>query len=218
MQRKLSAATNADLNDLIKIVENEEAEEKVILLEDDLFSFLQQFNIKNGEQLVLKSVIYDLYRHWSEFPLKQKTFSVRMLRYLQDHRTKDKKYYKVNRDSFSLNEELLKYLERKKQKKTRYSSWKNHFDKYLQFYNLSVGNKWIPASVLKHLYDKWCYKNNKKSFLSEKQLSAFFKLYFPYKRNGQSRMEWFSVNEEFVKIFVTPGMLIKQTKKGNTKR
>ena len=132
MQQKRLALTETQLDDLLKIVEETSKEEEgVVLLEDDLFSFLQTFNIKHGEELVLKSVLYDLYKKWSEMPLKKKQFEIKILRYLLIHQKGSRYYYRVNRSAFDMNEELLKYLEKSRINKTRHLPWKKHFEDFL---------------------------------------------------------------------------------------
>lgn len=206
MQRKPQQINNSDLIELIKIAETK-SEEEVILLEDDLFSFLRTFNIKNGDNLVLKSVIYELYKRWSKEQLNKIAFGLKLRSYLQDHKIGPKTYCKVNLDTIELNKYLILHIQKSKINKTKYISWKKHFEDFLKRYEIKPGRRWVQAAILKHLYNKWCYECNRKSLLSEKQLHSFLRLYFDYKRNGISRMDWFAVNEMFIKTYVTEHML-----------
>lgn len=221
MQQK-QQAINSELSELLKIAETKDENSKeVVLLQDDLFSFLQTFNIKTGEELVLKSVLYDLYKSWSKEPIPRINFGHKIGKYLIDHRRRNKAYYKVNRSAFDLNKELLLFLEKTKIKKYKQLPWRKHFEAFLKFYEIKEGKKWVESIVLKHLYNKWCFENRKKSLLSENQLLGFLRLYFKAKRNGSSRMQWFGLNEEFVNKYISKAMLsnlMQHRKKTNDKK
>lgn len=221
MARKQYQETDSKLIELLSLAEKKEEAEEVVLLQDDLFSFLQTFNIRSGEQLVRKAVLQALYMAWSKNPLTKTQLSLKLSHYLQDHVKGSKQYYKVNLDAFELNKKLLLYIEKNKTDKTKTASWRKHFEDFLNSYKIEAGKKWIQGSILKHLYDKWSFNNKRKILLSDVQLHAFLRLYFKHKRNGISRMDWFAVNEDFIKNHVTAAMvqtLTKKKKKPNEKK
>lgn len=178
---------------------NSEEEVNVVSASDDVFSFVSHFNIQPGEELVLKVALYDLYKKWSTQPVNRETFSVRTNKLFIEHVKGQKKYYKINLSSILIQQETLKYLEKKKLDRTKYPGWQKHFNDFIKFYNITKGNVWIPSYVLMHFYDKWCYNNRRKPLLSEITFFNFCKLHFEYKRNNESRMMWFGLNEEFFK-------------------
>jgi len=181
---------------LLSLESNEEASS--VGLTDDVFSFLKYFNFTPGDHLICKTVFYRLYIKWSEFPLNRKQFGLKIGSYFESHAKGPRTYWKVNVDSLQVNEFLLKYIEKNTQDKTKYPGWRRHFEDFISFYNIKPGKSWVQPYVLKHLYDKWCFNRKRKSMFSEVQLFNFCKLYFDYKRNTTSRMQWFGVNEEFM--------------------
>lgn len=188
--------------ELLKTVEESE-DKNVVGTTDSVFSFLSYFNILPGEQLVMKWVLYDLYKNWSEMPESRQTFSNKIRRHFFSHTIGGKTFYKINLNSFDVEKKTLEYIQSRKINKTKYPSWQKHYDSFLKFYNIKPGKKWIQSYILMHLYDKWCYKNRKKRLLSELQFFNFCKLYFKYKRNSENRMMWFGVNEEFITTHLT---------------
>lgn len=189
---------NASLDELLNTIEESE-EKDVIGVSDDVFSFLSHFNILPGENLVLKSVVYDLYRTWSKEPLDRTRFSLRLGKHFIRQTTNGRLYFKINVDSLSIQKETLLVLEKTKTNRIKYPTWQKHFNDFLNHYKISKGKTWVQSFVLMHFYDKWCYKNKRKIKFSEITFFNFCKLYFKYKRNAESRMMWFGINEQFVK-------------------
>lgn len=210
MQRKQYQSDN--LNQLLELAK-EESKEGVVHPTDDLFSFILTFNITSGDQLVLKRTLFNLYRSWAEQPSTQQVFSHKLTEYLAVHRIGRFEYFKINKDALQLQKETLSFLERNKKDRTKSLVWKKHFESFLDKNNIKAGSKWLQFLVIRFLYQKWCYANNKKSLLSEKTLFNFLKLYFKYKRVGESRMTWFGLNEEFVNS-ISPQTIKNLNRKG----
>jgi hypothetical protein len=188
---------NHKIEDLLDSLNSQE-EVSVVGYSDDVFSFLTFFKFEPGNNLISKKLMYNLYKRWSNVCYSKVEFGLKIADYFEAHVKGPKTFWKVNHNSLQVNEFLLKYLEKKSIDKTKYPRWKKHYEDYLKFYSIKKGNKWIQSYVLKHLYDKWCYDNNRVSLLSSNQFFNFCKLYFDYKRNTDSRMQWFGVNEEFM--------------------
>ena len=68
---------NASLEELLKSIEESE-EKNVVGITDDVFSFLSHFNILPGENLVLTSVVFDLYKNWSKDPVSRTAFGLKI--------------------------------------------------------------------------------------------------------------------------------------------
>jgi len=188
---------NHKLEDLLNSINSQE-EAPVVGYSDDIFSFISFFKFEPGNNLISKKLLYSLYKSWSDKAYSRINFGLKIADYFESHSKGEKTYWKVNYNSLQVNEFLLKYLEKRSINKTKYPRWKKHFEDYLEFYSIKKGNKWIQSYVLKHHYDKWCYDNNRVSLLSSSQFFNFCKLYFDYRRNTDSRMQWFGVNEEFM--------------------
>jgi hypothetical protein len=186
-----------ELEELLESIKEKE-EISSVGYRDDVFSFLTFFNIEPGEQTVPKRTVYALYSKWSECPLNTIQFNMKMGAYFEHHFKGTKPFWKINLNSLQINESLIRFLERSKLDKTKYPSWKKHFEDYLCHYQIKDGRRWVQPFVLKHFYDKWCFENKRRTLLSETQFFNFCKLYFPYRRTTDSRMQWFGINEEFM--------------------
>lgn len=204
------------LDELLQTIE-ETKQESIVGVTDDVFSFISAFNILPGTETVLKSAIYSLYKSWSKDPVSKYVFSVKIGKHLHTHVKGPRQFYLVNTNSMQIEKETLLLLEKNKRDKTKYPSWNKHFQSYLEFYGIQKGKVWVQSFVLMHFYDKWRYKNRKKSLLSEINFFNFCKLYFETKRNTESRMMWFGVNEEFVRNHLSPQKL-SHLQQGREKR
>ena len=185
------------LEELLKTIEDTK-DESIVGVTDDVFIFISTFNVLPGTHTVLKKAMYTLYKNWSKDPVSSYTFSLKMSKHFKTHMKGPKHYYELNLDSFNIERETLTLLEKANSKQFKSPNWQKHFESFLQHYNITKGKTWVQSYVLMHFYDKWCYKNKKKNLLSEISFFNFCKIYFEYKRNSESRMMWFGINEEFV--------------------
>jgi hypothetical protein len=199
---------NATLEELLKSIEESE-DKNVVGITDDVLSFLSHFNILPGENLVLTSVVFDLYKNWSKDPISRAVFGLKINKHFFKHQKGNKIYYKINLDSFSVEKQTLIEIEKHKMDRTKYPSWQKHFQSFLDFHEIKKGKTWVQSFVLMYFYDKWCYKNRKKRLLSEVSFFNFCKLHFEHKRNAESRMMWFGINNEFVEKHLPPRKLLR---------
>jgi hypothetical protein len=186
------------LEELLKTLE-ETKDENIVGVTDDVFIFISTFNILPGNETVLKQSVYTLYKNWSKDPISKYSFSIKMSKHFKVHMKGPRYYYEINLNSFQVEKETLVLLEKSKTNITKRPSGQKHFESFLKHYDIKKGKVWVQSFVLMHFYDKWCYKNKKKNLLSESSFFNFCKIYFEYKRNSESRMMWFGLNEEFVK-------------------
>ena len=194
------------LEELLKTIE-ESQDESIVGVSDDVFIFISTFNILPGNNRILKRTMYALYRSWSKTPSSKQGFGRRMCEHFESTYSQGKEYYKINIDSFTVKKETLQLIESKKKERVKYPFWQNHFQSYLLFFGIKKGNVWIDSFVLYHIYQKWCYDNNRKTTLSKHEFHKFCKLYFKIKRNIQNNEIWFAVNKEFVDAFLPPEKL-----------
>jgi len=207
MASRQQLPTEQSVEDLLKIIENNK-EEDVAGVTDDVLSFILHFNIQSGDQLVLQNAMYELYCKWSQNPVSRVMFGVKTSKHFIKHTIGPRHYFKINTDSIRIQKETLKYIEKNKLDRTKYPSWQKHFKSFLDFYKIEKGNAWVPSYVLMHFYDKWCHNNKRKSLLSEISFFNFCKIHFESKRNTESRMMWFGINKEFVKVHLPKQKLI----------
>ena len=164
--------------ELLKALENQNEERSVIDHEDDILSFLSFYNITNGNEKVLKKLLFKIYREWSDNPLKNPSFSSRISLYLDN----DDRGFFVNQSSINLSVSAYNYLSQGKRDKLKTPKYRKHFESFLSFYDLKKGKEWVPNYVLYYLYDKWTYKNKSKRALSEDNFGKFLTLHFERKR------------------------------------
>lgn len=192
-----NSLTNKELLDSIKDVSNDEP----VILEthsNDVLKFLTTYNIKPGKQLVMKRLLYDLYRKWSKMPVDPRKFTFEVGKYLLLHGTRRPCYF-INREGFTLAQEIEKLYIQHTKDKTKIVNYKRHFDSFLNYYGLKPGNYYIESYVLYNLYDKWVYKNgNQRHPLGSNQFHSFCKLYFKKERLTSNRVAWFGVNKKAI--------------------
>lgn len=198
---------NLTLEELLNTIEKSE-DKNVVGVSDDVFSFISHFNVLPGNNKVLISTLYKLYKNWSSEPITKHTFVYRMSRHFITQRYSNKHYYLLNLDSLKVEYKILELLTNKKINKKNSPVVRKHFEEYLTFYNITKGNKWIEGYILAHLYDKWCYNKNIKRKLTDINFINFCKLYFEHKKNGDNKMIWFGVNKEFVSNHLPSNTLI----------
>jgi hypothetical protein len=195
------------LEELLKTLEDTK-DESIVGVTDDVFSFISTFNILPGKETVLKKSVYDLYKSWSKDPVSNYAFSLKMTKHFKCHMKGPRHYYELSLNSFQIEKETLSLLEKRTTDKTKFPNWQKHFESFLNYYNISKGKTWVQSHVLAHFYDMWCFKNKKRNLLSEINFFNFCKIYFEYKRNSESRMMWFGLNEEFVQANISQQKLI----------
>jgi len=198
MQSKSRLPSNHSLDELIKSLDDNTEDTSSVQITDGVFSFLSYFGLEPGENLIPSKTLYTLYKKWSKDPLCNISFGLKISNYFQSHFKGTKKFWKINLSTLQVSEKVLIFIQKSKRDKTKYPRWRKHFEDYLAFYDIKAGKKWLQPYVLKHYYDKWCFNNNRVSLLSDNQFFNFCKLYFDYKRNTDSRMQWFGVSDDFM--------------------
>lgn len=209
---------NLSLDDLINTAElEEEKQESVIEYDTDIVSFLLAFDIRQGSYAVTVKLFYDLYKKWSKNPVKKTKFDKEVANFLIRHQKGPNVYYLVDKDVFKVSEEIQKLILGSRIDKTKSKTYKIHFDNFLKKYQLKSGTYYIESFILYFLYDRWAYSINKKNSLSSAQFFNFCKLYFPFKRNSESRVMWFGIEKEGLLRMTKPETIL-EIRKGRHQR
>lgn len=206
------------LEDLINTAESEEkAQESTIEYDDDIVSFLLAFDIRQGTHAVSVKLFYNLYKKWSKAPVKKAKFDREVANFLIRHQKGPNVFYLIDKDVFKVSEEIQKFILNGRIDKTKSKPYKKHFDNFLKKYELKAGTYYIESYILFFLYDRWAYSINKKNSLSSAQFFNFCKLYFPFKRNSESRVMWFGIQKEGL-LRMADSATILEIRKGRQQR
>ncbi len=147
---------------------------------DPIINFISKFSLKQGNYLVNDRVLYTLYKNTTETPITKGMFNNKLSQFLP-FKGMDPRYYLLNKETLQISDSILKFLEVKKDK-TKSPNSKRHFEKFLDFYNLKRGERYVEGVALYNIYDKWTYKNKNSNPLSYINFFAFCKIYFESKK------------------------------------
>lgn len=153
---------------------------------NDVLDFISTYKLKQGPEKIRRNILYDLYKCWSKNPINKQTFALEIGRLFET----DEKYLNLNIPSANLLRKLYDF--KKPQIKIVSKKWKQHFENYLNYYQITSGTFFVKTEVLYNLYDKWTYNNNNKNPLGIDQFRSFCNLYF--KKKVARHYHWFGVN------------------------
>lgn len=144
----------------------------------EILRFIDTFKITQGPYKTGSKFIYDIYRKWSKKPLDQRSFAKEFGNYFS--RKSEKYELNLNPKEFaSLRASKNSY----KTDKTKSPFYKQHFELFLNKFDIKRGTLYIKTAVLYDLYDKWHYKNFKKknNTIMPILFNEFMRLYFDNK-------------------------------------
>lgn len=190
--------TNITIDDLLESLNQKENTEDSpsVELKNDVLSFIITFNLKAGNEAVSKRLICDLYYKWSKNPVERTQFFYEITKYIPTRQIGPKSLYSIDTKAWKITEDIQRLVLANKRDKTKSRTYKKHFDNFLKKYSLAPGSYYIESYILYYLYDKWVYGIKRQNPLGENQFFNFCKLYFKYKRNSESRVMWFGVDEK----------------------
>ena len=190
MTHKLpSSLTEEELLALLETAE-EAPENAIFTYTDDIVPFLSNYDIQPGTTSVSKKLLYDLYKLYSEEPVSNYEFQLKVGKYL-DH---DRAYYKINKDQFIISSVI--FSEKKTKDKTKSLSYQKHFQWFLDNKGVKSGNKWLEGFALFEIYTQFCRERRVHPKLGYKTFHKFLKLHFSYRRVNENRSLWFHVDEK----------------------
>ena len=189
------------LNELEKSEPTKVVEVKKRTRESDIFKFLTKFNVEPGVNLIERKILYNLYKKYSESPVKEKKFYSQLKNYLKA----SKSYFHINQKSLDLSERVLNMLTPpSKRSTTKMIPLQMHFNNFLKKYDIKPGKKpnhiWVSAKTLYDLYDEWSYGIRKKRPLNYKQFISLCKVYFPIAKTGVYEKVWISLDDSIKTI------------------
>jgi hypothetical protein len=184
--------TDLSIEDLLKALNNSSAEDTPVT-NDPIFSFIENFKITHGTNRVSPKLLYKLYRSWNKkHIITQAQFSSQFTKYYPLHTTNP--YYLLNSEIADLVLQIEK-LNKPKSYSVKYKSVHEHFNKFLNLFNIKPGNLFIEADVFYHVYDTWAYKNNVRKNFSYERFVTVCELYFDNKFFDGSEVLWFGVDQ-----------------------
>lgn len=202
--------TEIPLADLLELLKNDS--DRVLNYEhhNDCMEFLSVYGIKQGENRILFNLIYRLYKKWSKFPVKKRSFADALVLLYPHIKYGESFVYLINKDKYFF---LERGAKKKKLNKTKRKHWFRHFKTFIKKYDLKSGRFYVKDIVLYNLYDKWTYKNNNHNPLGFQQFLKFCKLFFKNPAPKQIKGTlWVGLDSEVQKHF-TPELLKLMEKK-----
>jgi hypothetical protein len=197
MKQKLP--NELSLDDLLnQITENNNktvATEKVI--EDNVLEFLSYYNITKGTEPVKRRVLYKMYKAWSKAQnYTAYYFGRRLAMFFQS----DEQNVFINVDAIDLTKKAKEvFFTPETSSKYKNKNYKIQIEQFINEYNIQDGKYIIQGSALYYIYEDWAIKTKKK-ILSNKDFTAFFKLYFKYYQEFQMHSFYFYIDKLQLKV------------------
>lgn len=203
MSNKLKPITEFSSEELLDLLNENPTTTSNFEYKNDILDFVSVYNLKDGDNKISNSLVYELYKTWSINPLNRNTFGKELCKLF------------VNRSyapgfAIFLNKDKLFFLEKitpKKQNKTKRKQWVNHFKKFISKYELKSGRFFVKDVILYNLYDRWIYQNGTKKYLGKAQFLKFCKLFFQRPKYKIIKGDyWFSISLT-IKEHLTPDLI-----------
>jgi hypothetical protein len=205
MTRIKKAPNQMSVDDLLAELENTQAvkdeqlseEIDVTAYKNDIISFLSIFKILPGEHKVRKSVMYSLYRSWSENPMPPSSFTVQFASLIPSE-VKTTKHFHINQTAIKITYDAFK-LRDSMVNKTKSKKWAERFQGFLNHYRIEKGDHWIEEPLLLELHERYMVMKQGKITISTAQTSNFLKIYFKHKQTKDGLI--YSVNKQVMDNF-----------------
>lgn len=177
--------------ELLNSLENAESIDTDFEWETDIPQFLSHFKIDQGDYLIRRNILYNLYLTYSNNPIKRYFFTTQISMFLQ---TVGKNYYSCNVKP----EVILKLIKKDKAKSTRRVGTspgiRKRFETFLKKIDLKKGNDLIPAYYIYELYRCWAIDNNIKAKISQSNFIVLCSLYY------EKQLRYHTEGAIFIKI------------------
>ena len=186
--------SDLSIDDLLNALDASDKPEELSIIDDLVFSFIDNFQIKEGKNKVKVIFIFDLFKKWNKkSDLNKFKFAGELKKYFNIHGNNIDSYYILtNKEVVTLVKHIQQYKERGPQ--IRFKKTYNHFNRFLEFHNITKGDLYIEADVFYHVYDTWVYNNNIYTQLSYERFVAICNIYFNAKQFDGSELTWFGVS------------------------
>lgn len=162
-------------------------------------SFLDAFEIKNGNSLVSDAVLYKLFTIWNKTSgMNKSLFNRQMQLFLIPSLVKKGKvskiYYRLNKSATNLVKYVNYYHKEKKRNQRTNKNYKKYYEKFFKDIGIEGGPLFVEADILYHIYDNYMYKRNRKSY-SYHTFELVCSLFFEVKYFTDFTAPWFGVSE-----------------------
>ena len=167
-----------------------------------VLSFIQEFNIQHGEELVSDIVLYELFTQWyRQGAWNKRNFNFLLGKYIPSI-TKNRRYYQVNKATLELAQKVNTIVRSKKIDKRKSITWQKHFQKFIDETELEKGNKvWVEADILYYVYNRWLDKQAKPKGTIYKGFLDIMELHFDVqKRISKIQLYWFYISRNITKL------------------
>ena len=154
----------------------------------DVVKFLLSWNLNKGEYRITNRKLYELYTYWTQKSVGKHNFFVEFNKLITSQKDKGGIYYLLNITPEEINE-FLNEKRAPKTDKTKSKAFKEHFETFLNHYEIKPGYFGVNLAVLLDIYFTWfdgSFKT-KKNRLTTNTLREFLKLYFTYKVDKQTQ-------------------------------
>jgi hypothetical protein len=170
--------------------------------EHSVLQFLADMSIYPGTNYIRGTLLYKLYKQYTESPVTTMEFHTLLKGYLEYTEATGPVLFQLNRHAFELTKQLADFLVKKnKLKKVNTRHYRKHFEDYLAAYSIKKGTQYIQAAVLFFLYDKWQYNRKTRTRLNFATFNAMMKLYYKTKRTVNVWL-WIQIDKDhFYKQF-----------------
>lgn len=212
--------TNLSTEELLEALDQSDAVDEFVS-SDPIFSFIQTFNIREGNKKIKCDLIYDLFKMWNKFSnIKRLKFFHEFEKYFQIHNLHSKslrsRHYLLDNDMLEIVKNIETYKKIHPENKKKYKSVKKHFETFLNFHGIKEGQLYIESDVLYHIYDTWIYRNNGHSYLSYERFTNICSLYFTPRHFEGSEMIWFGLDSS-IKQYISQ-QAVANWRQGRAKR
>jgi len=167
-----------NIEDLLKIAEDDTQSKIVSDKDDDILTFILEFDIKPGNETVSSRALYSLYQAWSKRAQTKANFTRKINEVLPEA---DEGFYKIQKSFLEINSKKLNLLAKKRPKITKRSINRRLFDTFLKEKKFEPGTFWIEDVVFYKIYVRWAYVRRIKNPMSEELFKQFCKVYFEEK-------------------------------------
>ena len=168
-----------EIQQLLDLLKENPEENQTNQNRDEIYKFLSNYDLKPGDNRISGKLLYQLYKIGSIEHISESEFYSRLSLYL--YKISNTKYYLVNKKLDFLSSKLYEYVEQTKHKKLRFR--RNHFEKFLDRFDLKTGDIPNQYITLEKLYYYWIrIENPRAKTINKTKLPSHFKLYFKYKK------------------------------------
>lgn len=170
--------------------------DELISYTNDVPYFLSKFKLEAGDHFVRPSLLYKLYKIYSQNPLLQYEFSLTCGNFVP----REGSYFKLNISPIKLTK-ILNPVTNHNQLSS--ASIKKHYEVFIEVAKITKGSKWVEGFMLYELYRFYCIDTGKAKRMRYENFVTISKLYFEHKRIGSSKGRWFKLDSQVLSI-LTP--------------